>query len=77
MKTFRVHDVPFGAPERLAARMDARGFSSAAKKLKRGGGLRLPDGNYYLFEEGRYENGLQITLPAGGEKQHNGGIALC
>lgn len=77
MKTFRVHDVPFGALERLAARIDARGLSSAAKKLKRGGGPQLPDGTYYLFEEGRYENGLQITLPAGGKKQHNGGIALC
>ena len=77
MKTFRVHDVPFGAPERLAARMDARGLSSAAEKLKRGDGLRLPDGTYYLFEEGRYQDGLQITLPAGGKKQHNGGITLC
>ena len=77
MKTFRVHDVPFGAPERLAARMDARGLSSAAKKLRHRGGLRLPDGTYYLFEEGRYQDGLQITLPAGGKKQHNGGIALC
>ena len=77
MKTFRVHDVPFGAPERLAARMDARGLSSAAEKLKRGDGLRLPDGTYYLFEEGRYQDGLQITIPAEGKKQHNGGIALC
>ena len=58
----------FPTPERLAARMDARGLSSAAKKLKRGGGPQLPDGTYYLFEEGRYENGLQITLPAGREK---------
>lgn len=65
MKAFRVHNVPFGAPERLAALIVAKGLHSAAKKLKRGGGLRLPDGIYYLFEEGRYENGLQITLPAG------------
>ena len=68
MKTFRVHDVPFGAPERLAARMDARGLSSAAKKLRHRGGLRLPDGTYYLFEEGRYQDGLQITIPAEGKK---------
>ncbi len=77
MKTFRVHYIPFGAPERLAALMDARELSSAAKKLKRGGGLRLPDGTCYLFEEGRYQDGLQINLPAEAKKQHNGGIALC
>ena len=77
MKTFRVHHVPFSAPKRLAARIDAKGLSAAAKKLQHGGGLRLPDGTYYLFEEGHYENGLQITLPTGGKKQHNGGMALC
>lgn len=33
MKTFRVHHVPFSAPKRLAARIDAKGLSSAAKKL--------------------------------------------
>ena len=78
MKTFRVHHVPFSAPKRLAARIDAKGLSSAAKKFQRGGGLRLSDGTYYLFEEGRYENGLSITLPAGWEKQQNdGGIKLC
>lgn len=77
MKTFRVHHVPFGAPERLAARIEAKDLFLAAKKLKHRGGLRLPDGTYYLFEEGRYENGLQIALPAGGKKQHNGGMALC
>ena len=77
MKTFRIHHVPFSAPKRLAARIDAKGLSSAAKKLQHGGGLRLPDGTYYLFEEGHYENGLQITLPTGGRKQHNGGMALC
>ena len=54
MKTFRVHHVPFSAPKRLAARIDAKGLSSAAKKLQHGGGLRLPDGTYYLFEEGHY-----------------------
>ena len=68
MKTFRVHHVPFSAPKRLAARIDAKGLSSAAKKLQHGGGLRLPDGTYYLFEEGRYQDGLQITIPAEGKK---------
>ena len=67
MKSFRINQVPFGAPERLAALIDAKGLSSAAKKFQRGGGLRLSDGTYYLFEEGRYENGLSITLPAGWE----------
>lgn len=68
MKTFRVSHVPFGTPEGLAALIYATGLSPAAKKLWRGGGLRLPDGTYYLFEEGRYDNGLPITLPAGGKK---------
>ena len=77
MKTFRVNAVPIGAPEQLAALIFARGTSSAAKKLKRGDGLRLPDGTYYLFEEGRYQYGLQITLPAGRKSQHNGGISKC
>lgn len=67
MKTFRVNHVPFGMPERLAALIHAKDLSSAEKCLQRKRGLRLPDGTYYVFEEGHYENGLQITLPAGRE----------
>ncbi len=67
MKTFRIYHVPFGAPEQLAARFYAKGLSCAVKGLQRSRGLRLPDGVYYIFEEGHYADGLQITLPAGRE----------
>lgn len=67
MKTFRVNHIPYGRPESLAALIHAKDLSSAEKELRRRRGLRLPGGIYYIFEEGRYENGLQITLPAGRE----------
>ena len=37
MKSFRINHVPFSAPERLAALIDAKGLSSAAKKFQCGG----------------------------------------
>ena len=67
MRTFRVNYVPFGVPERLAALICAERLSRAADRLRRGRGLRLPSGTYYIFEEGHYENGLLITLPSGRE----------
>lgn len=63
MKTFRVNHVPFGAPECLALLVCAKGLNSARKKLWRWNDMRLPDGTYYIFEEGRYDNGFQITFP--------------
>ena len=36
MKSFRINHVPFSAPERLAALIDAKGLSSAAKKFQCG-----------------------------------------
>lgn len=62
MKTFRVNHVPWCAPEGLAALVQARSLKSAAKKVKEGCDLRLPDGVYYIFETGRYDNGLQVEL---------------
>lgn len=62
MKTFRVNHVPQCAPEGLTALVQARSLKSAAKKVKGGCDLRLPDGIYYIFETGRYDNGLQIEL---------------
>ena len=47
MKTFCVNHVPFGVTERLAALIDAKGLSSAAKKFQCG----CLTGSYYLFEE--------------------------
>ena len=63
MKTFRVNRVLFGTPEHLALLVRAKGLKSAVKKLRHNNGLRLPDGTYYIFEAGRYDNGLQITFP--------------
>lgn len=62
LKTFRVNHVPCGAPEGLALLIQAKGLRSEVKKLRRNRGLRLPVGIYYVFEEGRYDQGLQITF---------------
>lgn len=69
MKTFRVNHVPWYAPEGLAALVQARSLKSAVKKVKGGRDLRLPDGIYYIFETGRYDNGLQIELSTKVEKK--------
>ena len=64
MKPFRVNHVPWCAPEGLAALVRARSLESD---------LRLPDGTYYIFEEGRYARGLQITLSPKNVMLKNGG----
>lgn len=69
MKTFRVNHVPRCAPEGLAASVQARSLKSAANKVKGGREQRLPDGIYYIFEMGRYDNGLQIELSTKVEKK--------
>ena len=69
MKTFRVKHVPRCAPEGLAALVQARSLKSAAKKVKGGRDLRLPDGTYYIFEAGHYDSEFQITLPSKVEKK--------
>lgn len=69
MKHFRVNYVPWCAPEKLAALVQARSLKSAAKKVKGGRDLRLPDGIYYIFEADDYGNGLQIELSTKVEKK--------
>lgn len=69
MKPFRVNHVPWCAPEKLAALVQARSLKSAAKKVRGGRDLRLPDGLYYIFETGHYGNRLQITLSSKVEKK--------
>lgn len=73
MKLFRVNHVPWCAPEGLSALVQARSLKSAVKKVKDGRDLRLPDGTYYIFEEGRYAHGLQITLSLKNVMPKNGG----
>lgn len=62
MKVFRINHVRQNAPEGLSALLQANGLKSAVKKIKSGCDLRLPDGTYYVFEEGRYDYGIQITI---------------
>lgn len=69
MKTFRVNHVPWCAPESLAALVQARSLKCAVKKLKGGREQRLPDGIYYIFETGRYDNGLQIEFSTKAKKK--------
>lgn len=73
MKSFRVNHVPWCAPEGLAALVRARSLESAVRKVKEGRDLRLPDGTYYIFEEGRYARSLQITLSPKNVILKNGG----
>ena len=73
MKSFRVNHVHWCAPEGLAALVRARSLESAVRKVKEGRDLRLPDGTYYIFEEGRYARGLQITLSPKNVILKNGG----
>ena len=57
----------------VAALVRARSLESAVRKVKEGRDLRLPDGTYYIFEEGRYARGLQITLSPKNVILKNGG----
>ena len=63
---------PAAAPL-VAALVRARSLESAVRKVKEGRDLRLPDGTYYIFEEGRYARGLQITLSPKNVILKNGG----
>lgn len=62
MKQFRVHHVCFGGRETLALIVSAGSLNSAVKRVCEHPFIRLPNGIYYIFEAGFYENGLEITL---------------
>lgn len=61
MKLFRVHHIRAGGPETLALVVKAGGLKSAVKRVREHP-LDQANGTYYIFETGRYGDGLQITL---------------
>lgn len=62
MKLFRVHHIRAGGPETLALVVKVGGLKSAVKRVREHPLIRLPNGTCYIFETGRYGDGLQITL---------------
>lgn len=66
VKKIRVNHVPAGALEGLALLVSARSLNSAVRKLRNWKHFDLPDGVYYVFEAGRYEEGHMLTIQNGG-----------
>lgn len=57
MKLFRVHHVHANGLETLALTVSAGGLKSAVKRVREHPLIRLPNGTYYIFEAGNYQNG--------------------
>lgn len=61
-KEFRVDVVCPGEPEGLMLLLRAASLNSAVKKLRYSTEFQLPIAQYYVYEAGRYTNGVSIAL---------------
>ena len=61
-KEFRVDVVCPGEPEGLLLLLQAASLNSAVKKLRYSTEFQLPIAQYYVYEAGRYTNGVSIAL---------------
>ena len=70
-KEFRVNIVHPNEPEGLTLLLWATSLNSAVKKLRYSTEFQLPAAQYYVYESGRYTNGVSISLtPAFVEHLH-------
>ena len=61
-KEFRVNIVCPGRPESLVLLVRAASLNGAVKKLRYAKEFQLPIAQYYVYETGRYANGISIGL---------------
>lgn len=68
-KEFRVNAVYPDRPEGLVLLLRAASLNSAVKKLRYSTDFQLPTAQYYVYESGRYLNGISIALSPAFVKQ--------
>lgn len=61
-KEFRVNVVSPGRPESLVLLVKAASLNGAVRKLRYSTEFQLPIAQYYVYETGRYANGISIAL---------------
>lgn len=61
-KEFRVNAVFPGRPEGLVLLVRAASLNNAVRKLRCSTEFQLPIAQYYVYETGRYANGISVAL---------------